>query len=485
MPPFLTKSKFLAGEQCLKRLWLEVHRRDLKPPVTPAQQMVFDQGHEIGELATQRFPGGVMVDHSDFFGAVRETRSLMSSDVPTIFEASFAEDRLYARVDVLRRTPGGWDIIEVKSSTRVKREHIEDVAFQRALLERAGVTVTGCFLVHVDNSYVHPDEGDLLALEDISEDVTAVRPRVEAEFPNLLAVIDGPMPEVPVGPHCDAPYTCPFKDVCWEDLPDANVFTIPYAGQKAVRLYAEGCVHACDAGDYVQLTANQQAYVNVLNRGEPVFDAGCIRAFLADLEYPLYFLDFETLGLALPRFEGVRPYQHVPFQFSCHVVSEDAAEPTHAEYLHGDETDPRPPLVEALLGAVRPVGSVVVYNARFERGVLEDLAGRFPSRADELFSIRDRLWDLHEVVKKHVEHPDFLGSKSIKSVLPALVPNLGYSGLEIADGQHAGAMWLRMIDRRGDHYWEGVRQDLLAYCRLDTLGMVRIWEVLSGKAESV
>ncbi len=479
MARYLSKSRFLSGDQCQKRLWLEVNQRELMSPVSAGTQWLFDQGHEIGRLATLQFPGGAEVDHTDFFGAVRHTKELMASDVPAIFEATFAADRLYARVDVLRRTPGGWDIIEVKSSMNKKDVHVIDIAFQSILLARAGIEVTGHFLMHVNQEFVYPDGGELLVLDEVSSDVVAVRARVESQLPDLVSVMDGAEPDVSIGLHCSSPYECSFKDHCWAYLPRESVLTIPSIKKiKAFDLVDAGCLDACNALEYVTLSAKQTDYVNLLIDGAPRYDIEGVRTMFAQLEGPLYFMDFEYDRPAIPRITGLSPGAQLPYQYSCHIVQDNQVV-SHTEYLHDDLTDPREEFARRLIEDLGETGSIIVYHAPTEKGVLRKLATSFPALADPLMAIHERIWDLLVVIRDHVKHPGFLGSNSIKAVLPILVPELTYEGLPVSNGTDAGGMWNRMIRMDPGPERDDVRRDLLAYCGLDTLAMVRTWEALN------
>ena len=484
MPKYLSKSKFLSGSQCHKKLWLEVNRRDLATPVSAAQEWIFEQGNQIGHLATQQFPDGVEVDHSDFFGAVRETQKLMETDVPAIFEATFRVGRLYARVDVLRRTPYGWDLIEVKGSTRAKPVHIIDIAFQYHLLKKAGVIVTGLYLMHVNRDYIQPDDGDFLVIEEVGKEVEAVLPAVVTELKGLLGVMDRDEPDVPIGTHCSDPYDCPFQEHCWSFLPTESVLTIPSLKKvKAFEMVHAGIHNACDVPEDTHLSDKQRAYVNRLRTGEVDFDMSGIESMLAELTPPYYFLDFETDNPALPRADGLSPYAKMPYQYSCHIVDSNG-DMRHVEYLHDDLSDPHSVLASRLVNDLGESGSIIAYNAGFEQGVIRDLAGRAPSLSAELLVLNDRFWDLLVLVRKYIEHPGFLGSKSIKNVLPVLVPGFSYEGMVVANGSDAGGWWNKMIRMQDGAAKEAIREDLLAYCRMDTLAMVKIWEVLRHPPDS-
>ena len=194
---------------------------------------------------------------------------------------------------------------------------------------------------------------------------------------------------------------------------------------------------------------------------------------------PLYFFDFETISYAVPVFDGTAPYQQAPFQYSCHVLQEDGTL-THHEYLHTEPGDPRPALLEALLGDIGPTGQLIVYYAPFEKGILQGLAQAFPEHGSRLQDMIDRLWDQLLVFKKHYRHYAFGKSNSLKSVLPVVVTGLSYEGMAISNGLLAQVAWEEMIATADDAQKQQLADDLLKYCHLDTLAMVEIHQVLTG-----
>ena len=237
-------------------------------------------------------------------------------------------------------------------------------------------------------------------------------------------------------------------------------------------------MHLEEVQDTDSLSAKQRTYVDSVLNGEPEIDAAAIRSLISDLEYPIHFLDFETDNPAIPRFDGLRPYQQVPFQYSCHVLRHPQDEGKHYEYLHTDTTDPRLPLIVSLLNDLSTAGSVVVYNARFEKAVLENLADAFPDHAPVLESIIDRLWDLWDIFRYHYMHPDFCGSTSLKDVLPVLVPALRYGDLEVQDGMEAQAAWNLMLKTKNETAKNEWIRRLKAYCRMDTRATLDVHGVL-------
>ena len=381
MSTLLTKSRFMAGQQCPKRLWLEVREKHLMAPVTPAKQAIFDTGHEIGRFAHRLFPGGQLISGDDLQDGIDKTSEGIAAGIPAMFEACLIADDLYARIDILRSNGDGtWDIIEVKSSTSVKPEHIVDVAFQRLVAERSGLTIRRVFVMHVNRQCVYPDLDDLLTTVDVTSDVDEIinLEDVVSEYRKLL--LDD-VAECEVGKHCSKPYQCPFKEHCWSGIPIPSVFDLPRISAKALSdLRGRDIIYIEDVPADFALTTTQQAYADVVQAGQPRMDQPGIENRLNELEYPIHFLDFETDNPAIPRFDDTHPYDQVPFQYSCHILHEDGSV-EHHEYLHPDRSDPRPVIAAELTNHLGDEGSVVVYYASFERRRLLDLAAEFPDLA--------------------------------------------------------------------------------------------------------
>ncbi|MBK6734474.1 MAG: DUF2779 domain-containing protein [bacterium] len=493
--PVISKSKFLSGLQCPLLLWTQYNDRDVIPAPPPSMQYVFDMGHTVGDLAKLLFPGGVEVpagagpgDRPDIEATVAVTRAMLQERRP-VFEASFLCDepagRRYVRADVLTPAAGGgqaWDLIEVKSSTRVKEINLWDVAFQAGTIEGAGVKLDRLYLMHIDTSYVRqgPVEPErLFARDDVTDEVRALMPEVSPLFARFAATIGGERPQVPIGPHCRDPFHCAMLPVCWGNLPDNNVTTMVRAGRKAFGWLDRGWQGVGDVPDR-ELSGLQLVQKAAVTAGAPHVDRAAVQQLLAQLEYPLWHLDFESLNPAVPLFDGTRPFEQVPFQFSLHV-QEAPGEPSsrHVEFLSDTQDDPRPALLEALR-AIGPRGTVLAFNATFEQQVLASLGRAYPAHTAMAADLGARLRDLADPFRTFaVYHPAQHGSYSLKSVLPAWTGS-GYEDLVIADGQSAGRSWLRAVYATdlapGER--EAILGALRAYCGRDTGAMVELLEVL-------
>lgn len=484
----LSKSKYLQGLQCPKLLWTHFNNPELIPAPGAAQQHIFDTGHEVGDLAKQLYPNGVEVPmkRDDLPATVRDTRELMqrpAADRVPIFEASFLIDGRYCRVDVLvpvpdepRQKPDRWDLIEVKSSTRVKDVNINDVAFQFDALTRAEVALRHLYLMHVNTGYVRGEEFDIqqfFHLEDITARALGLRAYVPSAVDKMLRIVTGPDPDTPIGKRCTTPYTCPLIPHCWSVLPEDNVTDLYYSGARAFALLDEGIFSIADVPDS-RLTPQQRIQKQTVVSGTAHTEPEALRAWLDELVYPLYHLDFETMNPAVPPFAGLRPYQQVPFQFSLHIQDTPGAEPRHVEFLAQEAVDPRPGVAEAL-HAIGDRGTVLAWSMGFEKGVLNDLAEVFPAEAEWLAGVNDRMVDLIVPFRRFwYYHPDQRGSCSLKAVLPA-VTALSYNKLAIADGNHASRAYAEVVyGRVAPELKDRVMAQLSAYCRLDTLAMVEI-----------
>jgi hypothetical protein len=479
MVNYLTKSKYLSGLQCHKRLWYEKNYPGRAAAISRSQQRIFDQGREVGVLARDHFPGGMLIDATGPVESVEQTKEAIRRGISCIFEASFIFNGIWVRCDILQRDSNSWRIIEVKASTKVKEEYLPDLAVQKHVLTGRGVPISGTQLMHINRECVYPDLSNLFIIEDVTDQVDQLMGNVPNYIETFKTILDGDVePKVLIGTQCDKPNPCPFKVYCWESVPERSIFTIPNLRKnKKTELVERGIFSLYDIPADFPLTQKQRAYVNSVLDDQSDIDNEAIKRQLSDLEDPIHFFDFETYNPAVPRFKGLGPYQQFPFQYSCHILQPDGVV-THHEYLHTDTTDPRLPLVESLLDHISNVGSVIVYSASFERTILEGLAQSFPEHSVALQSIISRLWDQMVIFRNHYKHPGFGGSKSLKDVLPVLVPSLSYQNLDIQEGEYAQAVWDLMINTTSEEEKSERIRHLKEYCEMDTRAMVEIHKAL-------
>jgi len=487
----LSKSKFLSGLQCHKRLYLEVHHPSLATKPDAATQAMFDMGTEVGELARSRFPGGVLVTagYRQTEAALAQTAALIQNlTVPAIFEAAFLHDEVLIRADVLERVftaegqPCGWRLIEVKSSTKVKDVHLEDLAVQSEVILGAGLTLVSVCLMHINTEYLYRngaiDLTELFAIQNLSEAVA----RRRAEVPERLAsmnrmLLEAQPPPIEPDQHCHTPYDCPFWEHCTKDKPARWIHYLPGSKQMVSRLTQQGVTTIDEIPANTKLLPVQR---RVKENVEWV--SAKLGPVLKAVQYPVHHLDFETVMLAVPRISETRPYQTLPIQWSNHI-EQATGEVRHEEFLHKDVSDPRKVFAESLLESLGDRGSICVYSP-YERSILEQLATAIPSLGQTLSGIVARLWDLFPIIRDHYYHPAFGGSYSIKSVLPAMVPSLAYDDLAIKEGGHAASQYYRMVFVETDWVERAkIEEALLAYCKRDTLAMVELRRSLKEKAQ--
>ena len=478
MSQLLSKSKYLNGLQCPKYLWIQINEPERIPEPDTATQYIFDQGHLVGELAKKLFPSGINIPTDDFMDNVRQTKQFLQQRTP-LFEAGICAEGLYSRIDILNPVSDhDWDIIEVKSTTDVKDVHLEDVSFQKYCCEKVGVKIRNCFLMHINNQYIKNGELDpqqYFKLQDITSNVEESSKGIEDRIDTLLEVISArECPNVTIGRHCSNPYDCPLAE-CWDFLPGGNVFNLYRGGSKSFELFNSGILTIRDIPDEYKLTGAQQIQKTCETTGKAYIDKARISGFLSALQSPHYFLDFETISPAIPMFDGTRPYQTIPFQFSLHIIEEDGAKPEHFSFLAGGVDDPRPAFLAELKKVLGNTGSIVVYNQGFEEGILKELALAFPEYDNWVNQARDRLVDLLVPFRKfHYYHPLQKGSASLKSVLPALTGK-DYAGMDIADGQSASIAFQTVTyGEVSEEERNKVIADLEKYCALDTEAMLWI-----------
>lgn len=480
----LTKTAYLSGLQCMKRLWLETHRPELAAPPSETDRFRMQRGAKVETFARQEFNGRPIPEYRDKEEMVQATRQAIEAGERVLFQATFAADGVLVKTDILAWLdfPPGWHLVEVKATTSYKEdEHLEDVAVQWYVLRRAGLNLVRAGLMHLNKEYIHPDLGNLFVIEDVTAAVETHQPAVETTLAGMKALLaQSTMPEVDIGRHCDRPHTCPFHGECWQHVDRPTIWNIPRLhASKERQLRQQGILFLADLPADFELTAVQRLVVEQINQQQVRFDQATIRHKLAQLEYPLYFLDFETDDPAVPHLDGFGPYQQFPFQYSCHVLDGDGRL-EHRDFLHADPTNPLEALALALLEHIGPSGSIIAYNASFEKRVLRQLAAVFPAYADRLDGMAGRLWDQLDIFKNDYQHYAFGGSNSLKSVLPVLVPELNYKGLAVQDGGQAQVVWNRLISCEDAAEKAQLQQQLRDYCHLDTLAMVRIHQVLTG-----
>ena len=443
----ISKSSFIRGMQCHKSLWLHLNDPEDRDETSESQQQIFETGYMVGFLAQQLFPGGVDAsrdEHEKVQEAVAYTAALIDNGQSVIYEAAFSDGETLCYMDILVKESDGWAAYEVKASTQVKEYQINDVAFQYYVITRAGLPLKRVSLVHINNQYVRHGELDLQQLFTIELMITRILP-MQKDIPGKLLLLQemlkaGVMPDVTMGSQCNKPFPCDFLEFC-----------------------RQSCV--VEEGEGEARKANR--------------DQDALDDFLDDLAYPLYYMDFETIQFAVPRYDESRPYQQIPFQYSLHVQQIKDGPVEHYEFLGIPPADPRPEFIQSLLARIGEIGSIIVWNQAFENTRLREIARDFPEYAAGIDCLLARVADLMVPFRrKHLYTPDMNDSYSLKAVLPALVTDLSYSDLEIQEGGTASIIYESLYQENDPEQVRLNRENLLAYCKMDTLSLVRILGML-------
>jgi len=443
MNHILSKSTFMYGQQCPKRLFLHKFAPELRNPTTEAQQAIFASGTNAGILAQDLFPGGVNAEPEtpyEFHVSVQKTKEFIEAGHTVIYEAAFNYEGVLCAIDLLVKGEDGWYAYEVKSTNGVKDPHVRDAALQYYVMSNCGLEIKDIAVVHFNNTYVRRGEIDVQGLfqkSSVHDRVLHLQDLISEKAKELKELVMNRIePEIAPGPHCKEPYECDFTKHCWK-----NVVPPPPK-----------------------------------NHGEEKINVEALAVFMNSLSYPLYFFDFETVAYGVPEYDESRPYQAVPFQFSLHVIDHPGAPVRHVEFLGNGIDDPREALIHTMIEHMGTSGSVLVWYKPFEFGKIRQLAIDFPQYAPELTAIQGRLVDLMVPFKRgHYRHPEMQGSSSIKKVLPVLIPELSYDDLNIGEGGTASLTYAQLPNMDPETREQKIK-DLLEYCKQDTWAMVRIWE---------
>ena len=440
-------------------------------------------GNRVGEIAWGIMPEGRLVSlDKGFTEALRETTDLLSKSNPLpLYEATFSHNGVLIRADLLASVSDGVRVVEVKSATQVKDYHLWDTASQLWVIEGAGYPVRKMEMAVIDTSFVYEGDGDysrLLRLEDVTDQARLIASKVPGWVESFTSCLDGPEPLTDMGPHCSDPFECPFRNYCLpDDHPDYPLTCLPRSRQTLRDdLAAEGYEDIRDIPEGLLANETMERVRKVTSEGKPDLLLG-VGDLLRNLPYPRFYLDFETIQFPVPIWKGTRPYEQLPFQWSCHIETTDK-ELEHRDFLDISGDSPLRGFAESLIAACEKDGPIIVYNQGFEKRIIREAADRFPDLADGLLALNERIFDLLPVAREYYYHPAMKGSWSLKALLPCVIPELNYGQLDgVHDGGEAQQAYLEAIaiDCTPDDA-EKLREQLVAYCKLDTLAMVRIVE---------
>lgn len=485
----LSKSKYLAGLRCPLLLWTLANDAASLPPVSPATQHRFDEGNTVGHFARKLFPDGIDVPTDNFIGNIRMTGKLIQERKP-IFEAGILAGRLYSRADILNPAENNaWDIYEVKSSTSVKEANIHDVAFQKRVYQQAGIKINRCWLIHIDTSYVKYGEVDptgLFRIEDISGVVEDATIGMEERISNMLAIIDSKVrPEQTLGDCCILPWECDLKPACWEALPENHIFELNGSLAKKTCYYQQGIIGIKDIDDEADLTRKQAIQKECVVTGTGYSDQAELCRFLSNVTYPAYYLEIETMRSAIPIYDGTRPYQPVPFQFSVHSVNQPGSLPAHHSFLADGDRDPRPQFAEKLSQSIGHEGSIIVCDSRSKAGILGEMASAFPRYQKWVGSITKRMVDLLSPFENFFYyHASQKNEVSLGSVITAIRLEGGQSIVPPPQNQSSVTFSSMRSNTVTAEEKEAIRQNLKTGCKRKTLAMIEIVDRLKDMCKN-
>lgn len=485
----LSKSTFLRGLQCLKSLYLYKYFIQKRDVVSKEQQAIFNRGNNVGILAQKLFPGGIDATpekRSNNIAAVEKTKKLIESGVEVIYEAAFQHDQVLAILDILVKKDGQWYAYEVKSSTKISPTYLLDASLQYWVITNSGVPLADISLIIINNQYVRKgavDLNGLFSIKSVLKEALNNQHLVEENINLSKEIVNTAVePDVKIGEHCFSPYNCDFMGNCWKHVPPNSIFEITGIKKSELfDLYNKGYKTIDQIPEQNELDKNVNIHIQAIKKNDAIVDKVAVDKFLQKIKYPVFFMDFETFMPAVPMYEQTKPYQHIPFQYSLHYKKEKDSKLEHFEFLAEQHDDPRKAFVERLLKDTESEGTILVYDILMEKNVLNGLKKDFPEYASEIDSRLSRMVDLVQPFQERsYYHPAMKNSFSIKNLLPALVPDLSYSNLKIGSGSVAMIAYENLNKETDMFRILETRENLLEYCKLDTLAMVKVFEVLEN-----
>jgi hypothetical protein len=447
----LSKSRYLKGLKCQKALWLNNHKKQ-EAFYSESTKQIFSAGNTAGELAQHYFPNGelALVDNYPNSKAIAKTKELIKNGCKTIYEATFATENTLVALDILHQIDGKWHAFEVKSTNSAKSEHIRDAAIQYFVMTNSGIEIEDISIMYFDKNYVKQGEivpNQLFTYESVFERMQTYLEVIPTNIELFLKVYQQKEPVVLIGAHCDKPYACEFANYCHTLKENQPILS---ARENAPELSTE---------------------VNYKN-------TEAIQQFLIENSYPIFSFDFETVMDGIPKYDTSRPYQQITFQYSLHYQKDAASTSQHFEFLGNGTDDPREALIQQMIKDFAFDGNILVYYIPFERKRIEELIRDFPQYTAELENIKNRLVDLLPIFKKHLLTERTNVSASLKVVLPTFLPHLSYQNLEIQHGMATMNVYRNLSQVQDLKEIEQRRNEMLAYCKLDTLAVLELYKLL-------
>ena len=485
----LSKSSFIRGVQCEKHLYLYKYHYNEMDQLSDMQKAIFKRGTDVGKLAQQLYPNGIDASPATQFEynkAVKLTQELLNKKQEVIYEASFNFSDVLSVADILVNKKSGLSVYEVKSSTSISETYIRDAALQYWVISNCGYKIKDFSITYINNQYVRKGELELDKLfisESVLKLILPLQKWVEENVNRFKKVFSKKViPKIDIGEHCHDPYTCGFYEYCRKHIPDNSIFDLSGIHlSKKYALYRSGIIKLEDVPEDAKLSKNAKLQLDVYKNKKDLIDKKAIKEILSDLNYPLYFMDFETFQPAVPMFDNSKPYQQIPFQYSLHYKKNKKSKIEHFEFLADAGKDPRLKFIENLLHDIKGEGAILTYNKSFEVLRLKEIAEAFPKYNKEIEEQINRVKDLMlPFQKKYYYSHKMQGSYSIKYVLPALVPDLSYENLEINEGGLASVTFESLFYETDLMRIAEIRNNLIEYCKMDTFAMVRILEKLEN-----
>ena len=478
----LTKTKFISGLICEKRLYLDKYKNSLASPLSASELAIIEESNKIGELARDKYSGGVLIKDLDPNNALLATdQALNCSESNAIFEPAFVFNDVYIRADILlRHNDDSFDLIEVKSSGKVKKIHRYDLAIQYYVIKNNGIQINKIYLMYVNTQYIYDgqnlDLDKFFIAEDLTGKIKKGRYEIAKKINKFKKVLrkDTPPGTLP-GKQCKKPFMCQYLNYCFKGL-ENPVTELPRVSDYMLdNLVKIGITEISEIPkDFIGLTEIQKRVRDAVISNKPFFDSK-IKDEIANIKFPVHFLDFEAFNPALPKYSNTTPYQMIPFQWSDHVLYEDGTS-IHHEFLHNNNTPPERNFIESLLSVLEIEGKILVFSS-FEATRIKELAKTFQDLSPQITPVLDRIIDLQKLIRNYCYYPEFHGSYSLKKVLPTLIPDLSYNDLEIANGAIAANAYNKLINTSISRKEKDIiYNQLLEYCKLDTYAMMQMYK---------
>jgi hypothetical protein len=486
----LSKSSFVKSVQCLKQLYLYKNFYHLKDPIPKDRQVIFDRGINVGLLAQQLFPGGTDVSPSSvkkYEESVAKTAALIASGAEVIYEAAFVFDQVLVALDILVKRNNKWYGYEVKSSARITRTYILDASLQYYVVKNCLPDLEDFSIATINTQYTRGKELDLhqlFRITSVKKDVSANFPYIESRLALAKQTIAGSgMPDIAIGEHCLKPYKCDYFGTCWKHLPEKNIFQLNAAGiAQQVDWYRNGQRTIEAIENMEEQSAHLRIQIRAVKENKEHIEQEKIRAFLAGIQYPIGFFDIEHFAPAVPVFEGTKPYQQLPFLFSLHV-QEAAKGPLREDHFFAEAgKDPRKDFLLAGIEKLGKVKSILAYGAATETGIFTMLAAEFPEYKEAIEDIQSRIVDLSIPYSNFwYFHPKALGSASLKHLYTRYFDDTSFETLPVNSGATANYAYIELFEEEDLFRREELKQQLIDYCRTDTLATARLFQLLADK----